>query len=128
MKLDDAYVCPVCEQGELPRGHHRERCPNCDCAFSTEGLTQEEWEALPRDSERWSHFRAAKRVPVVAQSVEAEREDWRGKAERYLSEWRNRDGDAVAAEADRDEADAAKEMWRKRALDAERELEKVISG
>ncbi len=60
--------------------------------------------------------------------VELEREDWRGKAERYLSEWRNNAAEALDAVADRDEAESAKEMWRKRALDAERELEKVISG
>lgn len=60
--------------------------------------------------------------------VEAEREEWRGKAERYLSEWRNNAAEALDAVADRDEAESAKEMWRKRALDAERELEKVISG
>jgi hypothetical protein len=60
--------------------------------------------------------------------LKAEREDWRGKAEHRLHEWRLRVDDALAAEADRDEAVAAKDMWRERALKAEAELEKVISG
>jgi hypothetical protein len=60
--------------------------------------------------------------------VVREREDWRGKAEHRLNEWRMRVSDALAAEADRDEADAAKEMWRDRALKAEAELEQAISG
>lgn len=51
--------------------------------------------------------------------VVAEREDWRGKAEHRLYEWRRSVTDAHRAEADRDEAEAAKEMWRIRALKAE---------
>lgn len=67
-------------------------------------------------------------IALVAKDIEFEREDWRGKAERYLSEWRNNAVEAEEAVADRDEAESVKEMWRKRALDAERELEKVIGG
>lgn len=40
--------------------------------------------------------------------VVAEREDWRGKAEHRLNEWRLRVSDAECAEADRDEAEAAR--------------------
>lgn len=54
--------------------------------------------------------------------------DWRRKAEHRLAEWRLRLDDALTAECDRDEAEAAKEMWRDRALKAEADLEKVISG
>lgn len=61
-------------------------------------------------------------------SAIAEREDWRAKAEHRYHEWKLRVDDALAAEADRDEAVAAKEMWRERALKAEADLEKVISG
>jgi hypothetical protein len=66
--------------------------------------------------------------PLDLETVVAEREDWRGKAEHRLHEWRLRADDAHAAEADRDEAEAAKEMWRIRALKVEAELEQVISG
>ena len=65
---------------------------------------------------------------LSATELKAEREEWRGKAEHYLHEWRLRVDDALAAEADRDEAVAAKDMWRDRALRAEADLEKVISG
>jgi hypothetical protein len=53
--------------------------------------------------------------------VETEREDWRGKAERYLSEWRNRDHDVVEADAVASEKEAAAEMWRGRAEQAEQQ-------
>lgn len=54
--------------------------------------------------------------------LEEEREDWRGKAEHRLNEWRLRVSDALIAQADRDEADAAKEMWHGRAEAAEKQL------
>jgi hypothetical protein len=60
--------------------------------------------------------------------LEVERDDWRVKAAHRLNEWRLRADDAVAAEADRDEANSAKDMWRDRALKAEADLEQVISG
>jgi uncharacterized protein (DUF433 family) len=59
---------------------------------------------------------------ALLEDTEREREEWRGKAENRLNEWRLRDQDAKEAEHDRDEAIAAKEMWRLRALQAERAL------
>lgn len=61
----------------------------------------------------------------LLRAVEEEREEWRGKAERYLCEWRNRHADAEDNRHDRDEAEAVKEMWRLRSLVAESQLEEV---
>jgi len=56
------------------------------------------------------------------EQLELEREEWRGKAERYLHEWRLRDDDVEDARIAADEAHAAKEMWRARALEVEGRL------
>jgi chromosome segregation ATPase len=47
--------------------------------------------------------------------VREERDEWRGKAENRLSEWRLRVDDVADAEATADEAIAAKEMYKARA-------------
>lgn len=60
--------------------------------------------------------------------VEAEREEWRGKAEHRLNEWKLRVDDVHEAAATADEAEAAKEMWRGRAETAEQSIERLREG
>ena len=75
-----------------------------------------------------AHVNTDRRVvddDLAEQALQAEREkreEWRGKAEHYLSEWRNRDGDVAEADAERDEKVAAADMWRTRAEKAEAQL------
>lgn len=78
-RLRDAVVCPECGKGELPRGDLRGRCSNCNCFFSapTEGLSQEEWEALP-DRDKWRVSRTGRRIPVVAVSVHEPSQETKG--------------------------------------------------
>lgn len=66
LDLRPAVVCPQCAQGELDRGANRGRCPHCDCYFAVppEGLTQAEWEALPK-REQWSTSRQGLLLEVV---------------------------------------------------------------
>jgi hypothetical protein len=85
------------------------------------GATDEGFLPMDQMAEgEWVRFEDHRRLLLAA---EGERDEWRGKAEHRLHEWRLRVDDAAESEAIADEAKAAKEMWRDRAEKAEKPKE-----